>query len=136
VAGNLLACFTKTELQGGVGGGVAFGTVGQDGGDSVMPGDGDGGGADPVELGDEADVESVKSKAIKKMSTSNLPLLEYVSLNFSIIWCFLPVLGAIILPLPVTLRGGVEFEGESALTPWSLFRKCLEKLSLQESVIS
>ncbi len=58
VAGNLLAGFTNTELQGGVGGGVALGIVGHEGGDNVIPGEGEGGGAELVELGDDADVES------------------------------------------------------------------------------
>lgn len=69
VAGNLLACFTNTELQGGVGGGVAFGIVGHEGGDNVIPGDGEGGGAELVELGDDADVESAErnEKNLKNM---------------------------------------------------------------------
>ena len=54
VAGNLFACLPKTEDQGGVGGGVALGMGGQDGGERVIPGEGDGGGADPVELGEDA----------------------------------------------------------------------------------
>jgi len=48
-------CFANTEDHGGVGGGVAFGMGGHEGGDRVMPGDGEGGGAEPVELGDEAE---------------------------------------------------------------------------------
>jgi len=48
VAGNLFDCLPKTDDQGGVGGGVAFGMGGHDGGERVIPGDGDGGGADPV----------------------------------------------------------------------------------------
>lgn len=55
VAGNLFACcLLNTEDHGGVGGGVAFGMGGHDGGERVIPGDGEGGGAEPVELGDEA----------------------------------------------------------------------------------
>ena len=54
VAGNLEACFPNTEDQGGVGGGVALGMGGQEGGDRVIPGEGEGGRAEPVELGDEA----------------------------------------------------------------------------------
>ena len=54
MAGNLFACFPKTDDHGGVGGGVALGMGGQDGGERVIPGEGDGGGADPVELGEDA----------------------------------------------------------------------------------
>jgi hypothetical protein len=113
-------CLLNTDDHGGVGGGVAFGIGGHDGGESVSPGDGDGGGAEPVELGEDAEKTTIRSDGrIAPFAV----LLQTRSIDFGQIFPNFPESFStrIVAMSRVTRLGENHTMGDCLL--WEVFRK-------------